>query len=95
MTSSEFQQITHTIPSDPGIYKYYDRKNELIYVGKAKNLRKRVSSYFIKTFTNYKTHELVQRIEQHRIHYRGFRAGCFLPGKFTDQTISSRGLILT
>ena len=36
--------------------------NELLYVGKAKDLRKRTSSYFTKTFTNYKTHELVQRI---------------------------------
>ena len=51
----------------PGIYKYYNAGNELIYVGKAKNIRKRVSSYFIKTFTSYKTHELVQRI--HRIEF--------------------------
>jgi excinuclease ABC subunit C len=49
---------------DPGIYKYFDEKNELIYVGKAKSLRKRVSSYFTKTFTTYKTHELVQRIRR-------------------------------
>lgn len=62
MTSEDFQQITHTIPSQPGIYKYYNEKNELLYVGKAKNLRKRVGSYFNKGFTNYKTHELVQRI---------------------------------
>ncbi|MEK7226262.1 MAG: excinuclease ABC subunit UvrC, partial [Bacteroidota bacterium] len=46
----------------PGIYKYFDARNELLYVGKAKHLRKRVSSYFSKTFTSYKTHELVQRI---------------------------------
>jgi excinuclease ABC subunit C len=64
MIPSEFQQISHKIPTEPGIYKYYDAKDELLYVGKAKNLRKRVSSYFTKTFTNYKTHELVQRIKR-------------------------------
>src|SRR6187399_1974414 len=62
MTAQQFQQIIHTIPQQPGIYKYYDKANELLYVGKAKHLRKRVSSYFSKTFTTYKTHELVQRI---------------------------------
>ncbi len=62
MTSSEFQQIAHTIPHQPGIYKYYDQEAVLLYVGKAKDLRKRVGSYFSKTFTTYKTHELVQRI---------------------------------
>lgn len=64
MTSQEFQQIAHTIPVNPGIYKYYDAQGTLVYVGKAKSLRKRVSSYFIKTFTSYKTHELVQRIKR-------------------------------
>src|SRR5437868_12830440 len=62
MTSKQFQDLSHTIPIQPGIYKYFDSKNELLYVGKAKSLRKRVSSYFTKTFTTYKTHELVQRI---------------------------------
>ena len=62
MTSIEFQKIALSIPSSPGIYKYYDDKKILLYVGKAKNIRKRVSSYFNKTFNNYKTHELVQRI---------------------------------
>jgi excinuclease ABC subunit C len=62
MTAEAFQQIAHTIPIEPGIYKYFNAGNELLYVGKAKSLRKRVSSYFNKTFTNYKTHELVQRI---------------------------------
>lgn len=64
MTANEYQQIAHTIPHLPGIYKYFDEKNELLYVGKAKDLRKRTSSYFTKTFTNYKTHELVQRIRK-------------------------------
>jgi excinuclease ABC subunit C len=62
MTQVAFSAIAHTIPTQPGIYKYYDSSNELLYVGKAKHLRKRVSSYFSKTFTSYKTHELVQRI---------------------------------
>jgi excinuclease ABC subunit C len=62
MTQEQFQNIASGIPQQPGIYKYYDAGNSLIYVGKAKNIRKRVSSYFNKTYTNYKTHELVRRI---------------------------------
>ena len=62
MTAAQFQNIAHTIPYHPGIYKYYDANNEMLYVGKAKDLRKRVSSYFNKNFTGYKTHELVKRI---------------------------------
>src|SRR5580693_4879174 len=64
MTSEQFSQIATTIPVNPGIYKYFDGGTELLYVGKAKNLRKRVASYFSKTFTTYKTHELVQRIRR-------------------------------
>src|ERR1700748_1159469 len=64
MTAEQFSHIAPTIPAGPGIYKYFDEKEELIYVGKAKSLRKRVSSYFTKTFTTYKTHELVQRIRR-------------------------------
>jgi len=62
MTQKEFAEIASTIPIQPGIYKYFDAANQLLYVGKAKHLRKRVSSYFSKTFTSYKTHELVNRI---------------------------------
>ncbi|HNU88821.1 MAG TPA: excinuclease ABC subunit UvrC [Ferruginibacter sp.] len=62
MDQKEFTAIASTIPAEPGVYKYYNASNELLYVGKAKNLRKRVSSYFSKTFTSYKTHELVKRI---------------------------------
>jgi excinuclease ABC subunit C len=67
MTQQEFALLASTIPLQPGIYKYYDNNNELLYVGKAKSLRKRVSSYFSKTYTNYKTHELVHRI--HKIEF--------------------------
>lgn len=62
MTPNEFQPIAPTLPDLPGIYKYYDSSDQLLYVGKAKNIRKRVSSYFNKTWTGYKTHELVKRI---------------------------------
>ena len=62
MEQETFQQIVQTIPLDPGIYKYFDSRKELLYVGKAKNLRKRVSSYFNKTLSNFKTYELVKRI---------------------------------
>ncbi|WP_018617218.1 excinuclease ABC subunit UvrC [Segetibacter koreensis] len=78
MTSQEFQQIAHTIPHLPGIYKYFDAQNELLYVGKAKNLRKRTSSYFTKTFTNYKTHELVQRIRRVEFTITNSEADAFL-----------------
>jgi excinuclease ABC subunit C len=64
MTQTEFQNIAPTLPNLPGIYKYYDAANELLYVGKAKNIRKRVSSYFNKTLASYKTHELVKRIRK-------------------------------
>jgi len=64
MTQDQFQEIVSTIPVGPGIYKYFDSGDELIYVGKAKNLRKRVGSYFSKTTTSYKTYELVQRIRR-------------------------------
>lgn len=67
MTAESFQNIIKTLPNQPGIYKYFDEKNEMLYVGKAKHLRKRISSYFTKTFTGYKTHELVRRI--HRIEF--------------------------
>ena len=62
MTQKEFSAIASSIPAQPGIYKYFDSANELLYVGKAKHLRKRVSSYFSKTFTTNKTQELVKRI---------------------------------
>ncbi|TWF44982.1 excinuclease ABC subunit C [Chitinophaga polysaccharea] len=62
MTAAEFQKISHTIPGNAGIYKYYDEAGTLLYVGKAKSLRKRVSSYFVKNHDNYKTRKLVEHI---------------------------------
>ncbi|WP_157207581.1 excinuclease ABC subunit UvrC [Mariniflexile maritimum] len=51
-----------TLPNQPGVYQYYDADGTIIYVGKAKNLKKRVSSYFTKTHDNGKTRVLVNKI---------------------------------
>ncbi len=62
MTAEAFKDIAPTLPAQPGIYKYFDADNTILYVGKAKHLRKRISSYFNKGFTSYKTYELVKHI---------------------------------
>lgn len=67
MKPVEYSKISGSIPTAPGIYKYFDVNGKLMYVGKAKNLRKRVSSYFVKNKTSYKTIELVRRI--HKIEF--------------------------
>ncbi len=52
-----------TLPDSPGVYQYYDKDGKLLYVGKAKNLKKRVSSYFTKNFDNNRTRLLVRKID--------------------------------
>lgn len=52
------------LPNKPGIYKYYDKDDNLIYVGKAKHLKKRVASYFSKSYHNRKTFKLVKEIRR-------------------------------
>jgi len=54
--------LLSTIPEKPGCYQYYDAMGTVIYVGKAKNLRKRISSYFQKEHENRKTRVLVKQI---------------------------------
>ena len=64
MNQEQYQQLAHKLPADPGIYKYYDTSGILIYVGKAKCLKKRIASYFTKNQNSFKTIELVQKIER-------------------------------
>ena len=51
-----------TLPDNPGVYQYYDKEGKILYVGKAKNLKKRVSSYFNKIHDQAKTNVLVKKI---------------------------------
>ncbi|MGM9999986.1 MAG: excinuclease ABC subunit UvrC [Marinilabiliaceae bacterium] len=56
------KQLVDVLPDDPGVYQYFDRSGKIIYVGKAKNLKRRVSSYFIKNKQTPKTTILVSKI---------------------------------
>ncbi|SFW39330.1 excinuclease ABC subunit UvrC [Chitinophaga sancti] len=78
MTAAEFSQISHTIPLQPGIYKYYSEGGELLYVGKAKSLRKRVSSYFVKNHDSFKTRKLVEHIHHIEFTIVGSEQDAFL-----------------
>jgi excinuclease ABC subunit C len=60
--SEHIQSILKTIPETPGVYRYYDKDNNLLYVGKAKNLKKRVSSYFAKEHDTHRLRLMVRKI---------------------------------
>ncbi len=61
--TQHLKDLLKTIPNNPGIYQYFDEKGTIIYIGKAKNLKKRVSSYFSKdVFENGKVGVLVKKI---------------------------------
>ena len=51
-----------SLPDSPGVYQYFDKEDKILYVGKAKNLKKRVASYFTKNHENGKTRVLVKKI---------------------------------
>jgi excinuclease ABC subunit C len=53
-----------TLPSEPGVYRYYDKNGQLLYVGKAKDLKKRVLSYFNKNLSGYRTRIMVGKINR-------------------------------
>lgn len=62
MTIPPINLQIQTLPDSPGVYQYYDKEGKILYVGKAKNIRKRVASYFNKIHDTAKTNVLVKKI---------------------------------
>ena len=62
MKSSALKLQIQTLPQEPGVYQYFDKNDLIIYIGKAINLKRRVSSYFNKTHDSNKTRILVKNI---------------------------------
>ncbi|MBL7831628.1 MAG: GIY-YIG nuclease family protein, partial [Saprospiraceae bacterium] len=68
MTQDDFRLIASGLPDNPGIYKYINAEDEILYVGKAKNLKKRLSSYFVSSQNHaYKTRVMLKHAN--RIEY--------------------------
>lgn len=65
MTTEDYKKLLPSLPDQPGVYKYINEKDEIIYVGKAKNLKKRIASYFgNKTHQAYKTRTMVRKADR-------------------------------
>ena len=64
MIYSKIDLQKKSLPEDPGVYKFFDKSNNIVYVGKAKNLKKRVLSYFKKNHVHFKTKLLVKQISK-------------------------------
>lgn len=62
--NSNLELQLKTLPSEPGVYRYYDKNDQLLYVGKAKHLKKRVLSYFNKNQNGYRTRIMVSKIQR-------------------------------
>ncbi|TNE27652.1 MAG: excinuclease ABC subunit UvrC [Bacteroidetes bacterium] len=64
--SEHLQNLLKTLPEKPGVYQHLDKDGKILYIGKAKNLKKRVSSYFTKQHDNARTYLLVKKVRDIR-----------------------------
>ncbi|MDA9373362.1 excinuclease ABC subunit UvrC [Flavobacteriaceae bacterium] len=64
MISTSLKIELSTMPSEPGVYQFFNKEDKIIYIGKAKNLKKRVASYFQKNVGSRKTKNLVKNIHE-------------------------------
>lgn len=64
--SEHLQNLLKTLPDKPGVYQHLDKDGKILYIGKAKNLKKRVSSYFTKQHDNARTYLLVKKVRDIR-----------------------------
>ena len=62
MINDHLKNLIKNLPHKPGVYKFFNRSNKIIYIGKAKDLKKRVSSYFNRSIKDEKTNTLVSKI---------------------------------
>ena len=63
-TNDTLKNIVSNLPDSPGVYQYFNADQQLLYVGKAKNLKKRVSSYFNKTHDTARITVMVRQIAE-------------------------------
>lgn len=62
--NDDIQNAIRSLPSSPGVYQYFDKNDRLLYIGKAKNLKKRVSSYFTKRHDSARIAVMVRKIDR-------------------------------
>ncbi|MDG1189275.1 MAG: excinuclease ABC subunit UvrC [Flavobacteriales bacterium] len=63
-TSAEIQSVLLNLTTEAGVYRFYDKEDGLLYIGKAKNLKRRVSSYFNREHDSFKTTYMVRKIDR-------------------------------
>ncbi len=66
MENSKLELQLKTLPENPGVYQYFDKNGKILYVGKAKNLKKRVTSYFTKNNDSHRIRVMVKKIHEIR-----------------------------